>query len=165
MNEQLFWYKNKQYPDYIRHGNAQQYILPVAQFFCQGKGIDVGCGKWPFPGALAVDIKEGVDACDLPGEEYDYVFSSHCLEHLIDPVAALRHWREKLSAGGVLFLYLPHPDMEYWRPQNCSKHLHSWYPRQIRSLLIDLGFEDVLYGERDLAWSFAAIGFKPKERA
>ncbi len=31
---------------------------------------------------------------------------------------------------------------------------------QIEMWLIDAGFEDVLFSERDLEWSFAVVGFK-----
>lgn len=160
----IFEYKGNLYPEYIRNGNACRFITPIAQQFCVGNGVDVGPGKWPLPGAIPVDISNEHSAMALPDGEFDYVFSSHCLEHLKDPVAAIEHWRERLKPGGVLFLYLPHPDMEYWLPQNCRKHLHSWKPGDIRKLLIDLGFVNVIHSERDLAWSFAAVGFVPETK-
>lgn len=156
----IFNYRGKLYPEYIRNGNACRFITPFAQQFCTGSGVDVGPGKWPFPGALPVDVGPEYSAMELPPGPFDYVFSSHCLEHLRDPIGALEHWRERLRPGGVLFLYLPHPDMEYWQPQNCRKHLHSWRPGDMKRILYDLGFCDVLASERDLAWSFAVVGFK-----
>lgn len=160
----IFDYKGRLYPEYLKHGNACRFIEPIARHFCVGRGVDVGCGMWPLPGALGVDLKNGGDAMQLPDGQFDYVFSSHCLEHLSNPVAALEHWRDRIVPGGVLFLYLPHPDMEYWLPQNCRKHLHSWSPGQVRRILIDLGFWDVLASERDLAWSFSVVGFKGSHR-
>jgi len=159
---ELFEYRGDIYPEYLRHGNAMQFILPTAQQFCRGRGVDVGAGKWPFPGALAIDLCNGGEARNLPAGEFDYVISSHCIEHLIDPVATLEHWQARLRPGGVLFLYLPHPDQKYWRPQHCRKHLHSWMPAQMAEILRDLGFVNVLHGERDLAWSFACVGWKPQ---
>ncbi len=97
---------------------------------------------------------------NLPEGEWDYVFSSHGLEHLPNYVEAIEHWKTRIRAGGVLFLYLPHPDQVYWRPQNCRKHLHSFWPGQMAELLRDLGFVNVLHSERDLAWSFAVVGVK-----
>jgi SAM-dependent methyltransferase len=99
---------------------------------------------------------------NLPMGPFDYVFSSHCMEHLVNPVAAIEHWRSRISPGGVLFLYLPHPDMEYWRPQNCRKHLHSWKPAEVQQMLSDLGFCDVIGSERDMYWSFSVVGFVPE---
>jgi SAM-dependent methyltransferase len=160
MNKMLFEYRHEVYPSYLRDGNAMQFIEPVARQFCHGRGVDVGCGSWPLLGAIPVELKDGGDAMNLPDGPFDYVASSHCLEHLVNPVAALEHWRERLRRGGTLFLYLPHPDQKYWRPQNCRKHLHSWLPRQMATIVRDLGFTDVIHSERDMAWSFCLVGFK-----
>lgn len=166
MNNKLFEYKNQLYPEYLKHGNAMQFIEPIAKQFCIGKGIDVGASQWPFPGAIPVELKDGGDAYELPewygvdGKGWDYIFSSHCLEHLNNPVAAIEHWETRLRSGGVLFLYLPHPDQKYWRPQNCRKHLHLFWPDDTAQMLRDLGFVDVIHSERDLNWSFAVVGFK-----
>lgn len=147
------------YPEYLKHGNAAQFILPTAKHFCKGNGLDIGAGAWPFPGATPIDVKEGTNAYDLPGGQFDYIFSSHCLEHLPNPVEALLHWKTRLCWGGCLFLYLPHPDMTYWLPQHCRKHLHAFYPAQVAEMLRDLGFHEVIHSQRDLAWSFAVVGF------
>ena len=155
----LFEYRGAKYPEYLKHGNAMQYIAPVAAQFCRGRGLDVGAGKWPLPGAIPIEAENGGDALALPEGPFDFVFASHCLEHLADPVAALEHWRSRLRPGGTLFLYLPHPDMRYWRPQFCRKHRHIFWPRDTAEMLADLGFVDVIHGERDLAWSFAVVGF------
>lgn len=156
-----FYYRNGLFPEYLRHGNACRFIAPAAREFCKGVGFDVGCGDWPLEGATPIDLKRGGDAMALPaGPLVDFVFSSHCLEHLPDPIAALEHWRSRLRRGGVLFLYLPHPDMIYWRPQHCRKHLHAWTPEQMAEIVGDLGFDRVLHSERDMAWSFAVVGRK-----
>lgn len=158
--DHLYHYEGILYPQYLKHGNVMQFIAPVAAHFCKGRGLDVGCSKWPFPGAQGVDLTLGGDAMKLPGEDWDYIFSSHCLEHLVDPVRAIEHWREKLREGGVLFLYLPHPDMAYWRPENCRKHLHLFHPAYVASMLRSLGFQSVINSERDMSWSFTVLGYK-----
>lgn len=157
----IFDYRNNTYPSYLKGGNAVQFVTPAALHFCRGSGLDVGCGKWPLPGAIPVELADGGDAMALPEGRFDYVFSSHCLEHLVNPIAALKHWQSRLRPGGVLFLYLPHPDMEYWLPQNCLKHLHAWRPQDMTQLVSDLGFDNVIHSERDLAWSFAVVAFAP----
>jgi SAM-dependent methyltransferase len=155
----IFNYRGRLYPEYLKSGNACQFIAPSALQFCKGVGLDVGAGKWPLAGALAVDTHTCGNAMELPLGEFDYIFSSHCLEHLPNPVAALEHWKTRLLRGGVLFLYLPHPDMEYWQPQHCRRHLHTWAPAQMARIVADLGFVNVIHGERDLAWGFAVVGF------
>lgn len=169
-NGLIYEYEGKLFPDYLKRGNACEHIAVTAKFFCRGDGLDVGAGRWPLPGSTPVELVDGGNAYDLPEPKtdaqrlrggWDYVFSSHCLEHLNDPVAALEHWRDRLRPGGVLFLYLPHPDMTYWLPQHCRKHRHSWTPDAAGRLVADVGFRDVIRSERDLYWSFAIVGFKP----
>lgn len=155
----IFTYKGRRYPELVKHGGASVYVAPIAMHFCNGRGLDVGAGKWPLPGSTPVDIKDGGDAMELPHGQFDYVFSSHCLEHLPNPIAALEHWKTRIRSGGVLFLYLPHPEMEYWLPQNCRKHLHTWSPTQMAKIVSDLGFVDVIHSERDLAFGFSVVGF------
>lgn len=155
----IFEYRGKKYPEYLKHGNACQYVAPIAQKFCRGLGLDVGANKWPLYGAIPVELMDGGDAMHLPKGEFDFVFSSHCLEHLENPVAALEHWKTRIKSGGVLFLYLPHPDMAYWKPQNCRKHLHTWQPEEMAEIVEDLGFVNVIHSDRDLAWGFSVVGF------
>ncbi len=161
MHSAIFEYRGCLYPDAIRRGNAMRFIQTMAQEFCRGEGLDIGAGAWPLPGATPVELKNGGDGNGLPAGRWDYIFSSHCLEHLVDPISALEHWKSRLRPGGVLFLYLPHPEMTYWLPQNNRKHLHSWMPHDMARILCDLGFVDVINGDRDLAWSFPVVGFKP----
>jgi len=160
----IFEYKGKQYPEYIRQGNAAKHIVPFAEHFCKGDGLDIGgTREWTFPGSVIVNpIVNQHDAYNLPDNESgcDYIFSSHCLEHVPDYVKALETWLEALRPGGHLFLYLPHPEMEYWLPQNCRKHVHRFDPLEVMKLLKDLGYEDVLHSQRDLYWSFAVVGRK-----
>lgn len=160
MNAALFEYRGQIYPDYLRRGNACQFVAPFAQQFCRGRGVDIGAGSWPLLGTEPVEMRDGGDAMNLPAGPWDYAFSSHALEHLVNPIAALEHWRDSLRPGGVLFLYLPHPDMVYWQPQHCRKHLHTWRPAQMAQILRDLGLVDVIHSERDLAWSFSVLGFR-----
>jgi SAM-dependent methyltransferase len=155
----IFEYRGHLYPELVKHGGGSVYVAPIAMKFCKGRGLDVGAGKWPLPGSIPVDIKDGGDAMELPHGQFDYVFSSHCLEHLVNPVAALEHWRSRLRPGGVLFLYLPSPEMRYWRPENCIKHLHMWHPADMAQMVSELGFSDVIHSERDLAYGFSVVGF------
>lgn len=159
----LYEYRGALYPDYLKHGNACRFIAPAALEFCQGEGYDIGAGPWPLPGAVPIDIANGnrEHAMSLPAKLVDFIFSSHMLEHLENPVAALEHWKSRLRSGGVLFLYLPHREMTYWLPQNNRKHLHTWRPEEMQTLIEDIGFIRCIRSERDLYWSFAVVGFKP----
>jgi SAM-dependent methyltransferase len=157
-------YNNIMYPAIQGEGNAAQYAIPFAQKFCQGVGYDIGCNRleWAFPGAQAVDLNfdDAWDAYNLPNVEVDYIFSSHCLEHLPNWVNALDYWTSKLKVGGTLFLYLPHYSQEYWRPWNNHKHLHIFTPQIICDYMSDRGYKYIFNSERDLMNSFMVVGEK-----
>lgn len=163
MNQAIFEYRGALYPDFIRRGNAMQFVAPFALQFCKGRGLDIGAGRWPLQGAVPVELADGGDAMNLPAGPWDYAFSSHALEHLSNPIAALEHWRDNLRPGGVLFLALPHPSMTYWLPQHNKRHLHSWRPEEMAQIVRDIGFEHVIFSERDLYWTFCVVGFKKPE--
>jgi len=159
----IFQYKDKIYPEYIKNGNACSYIIQFARQFCIGNGLDIGgTDKWSFPSARTINISknDGFDATNLPADTYDFIFSSHTLEHTENYIDALLCWQSHIRSGGTLFLYLPHPDMEYWLPQNNRKHRHIFYPKAIAKTLKDIGFTNIINSERDLYWSFSVVGFK-----
>jgi SAM-dependent methyltransferase len=78
-----------------------------------GRGIDIGCGDDPVtPDCVRWDREQG-DAQALPGlrsATFDWVYSSHFLEHLPDPGRALRRW-EVLKPGGKLLVVVPDEDL------------------------------------------------------
>jgi len=86
-----------------------------------GRGLDIGAGPdglgrshtWPHATIREWDLGDG-DATTLPGiaaESFDFVYSSHCLEHLDDPMAALRRWWEVVKSGGYLVVVVPDFEM------------------------------------------------------
>lgn len=51
---------------------------------------------------------EGSDLTPVADASYDFVLSSHNLEHFANPVKALREWQRVLRPRGVLVLILPY---------------------------------------------------------
>ena len=156
-------YKGLTYPHFQCEGHAAQFAIPYAKHICKGKGYDIGCGRveWALPGAIPIDINiDGSDAMNLPDKKVDYIFSSHCLEHLTDWVGALIHWDSRLKIGGSLFLYLPDYSQEYWRPWHNRKHLHVLTPNIITDCLKDLGYKNIFASGVDLNNSFMIIAEK-----
>lgn len=124
-----------------------------------GHGIDIGCGddsigqyKEFFPlmeSVMPWDLKDG-DAQymgSLPEKQFDFVHSSHCLEHLKDPLVALSRWCSLLKPEGHLVVLIPEEDMYeqgYWPSRFNGDHKHtftilkqkSWSPVSIN--LLDL---------------------------
>ena len=56
---------------------------------------------------------------------YDFVLSSHTLEHLANPLAALTEWKRVLKVGGALALVVPHKEgtFDHRRPVTTLAHL------------------------------------------
>ena len=161
---QILNYKGDRYPHFQSEGNASQFAIPFAKHFCRGKGYDIGCMKpeWSYPGSIPIDLDfaDEWDANNLPEEQVDYIFSSHCLEHVDDWVGTLNYWTDNLRQGGILFLYLPHYDQKYWRPWNNRKHNHVFVPEIMVDFLHDKQFTNIFSSQRDLNHSFIVGGEK-----
>lgn len=160
---ELITFKNKNYPKFQSEGNAAQFAIPYAKHFCKGEGIDVGCNRqeWQFPGSIAVDPAiNDYDALNFPYENLDYIFSSHCLEHLYDWVDVLDYWTTKLKSGGILFLYLPDYSQEYWKPWNNRKHKNIFTPNIISDYMHENGYKNIFKSGVDLNNAFMVVGEK-----
>tara|TARA_R110000765_G_scaffold163784_3_gene268732 strand:- start:579 stop:1073 length:495 start_codon:yes stop_codon:yes gene_type:complete len=157
-------FNNKECPLFQSIGNAAQFALPFAKHLCQGEGYDIGCNRieWSFPGSIPIDpaINDKWDAYHLPHKPVDYIFSSHCLEHVPNWVDAMNYWYDHLKKGGVLFLYLPHYSQEYWRPWNNRKHIHSLSVDLLKDYMKDRGYQKIFYSKKDLNDSFMVTGEK-----
>ena len=164
----FYEYEDELYPEYLNTGNAMSFILKKAQEFCKGEGLDIGASSWPFPGAIPIQEEEGLNAYKLDrfrDESFDYIFSSHCLEHLEAWQEALGIWLKKIKIGGVLFLYLPHKSMKLWRPTAPFGGHHKWVPRHeiLNKFLARNGCEILDFNaERDDYWSFYIAAKKQK---
>jgi hypothetical protein len=156
-------YKEHTYPSFQSEGNAAQFAIPYAKHVCSGTGVDVGCNRieWSFPGSFPVDpVINNYDALNFPYSDLDYIFSSHCLEHLQNWVDVLDYWTSKLKTGGVLFLYLPDYSQEYWRPWNNRKHLNIFSPTILKDYLQDRKYNRIFISQVDLNNAFMVMAEK-----
>ena len=94
-----------------------------ASHYFVGHGVDVGGAPDPlerfrpfFP------LMRACDTWDLPqgdgqyletvaDETYDFLHSSHCLEHLLDPAVSLANWLRVLKPGGHMVVMVPDEDL------------------------------------------------------
>ena len=82
--------------------------------FFNGSVLDIGPGT-----GLVCDWAQGFDLEDgdanyisqYVNKLFDTVHSSHCLEHMYDPVNALHEWWKLVKIGGYLVLVVPHEDL------------------------------------------------------
>lgn len=155
------------YPFFQSQGNAAQFAMPYAQQVCKGYGVDIGCHKkeWAFSNAdTEVEIVDPIinnfDALHFPYDSLDFIFSSHCLEHIESWVDAMEYWSKKIKKGGVLFLYLPDYSQEYWRPWNNHKHKHILTREVIYDNMIHNKYINIFSSGVDLNNSFMIMGEK-----
>ena len=88
-----------------------------------GDGIDIGGGPDPLavyqellPRVASVRVwdRDSGDAQFMAGvedESFDFVHSSHCLEHLVEPQEGLANWFRILRPGGHLIVTVPDEDL------------------------------------------------------
>lgn len=161
MGLEFIEFEGNTYPKFQSEGNAARWIMPLAQYYCVGVGLDVGYSKekWMLPGAIGIEpsIDPQYDAMRLPVGEFDYLFSSHCLEHVKENwYIVLDYWLSKIKKGGILFLYLPHESQVYWRPENNRKHIHSFNGKEIAEYLKTKGYPFIITSQ-DFNNSFTVI--------
>ena len=112
------------HPRRLREGYFDRYL--------KGKGVDMGCGEDPVtPDCLRYDIQYGHDAQrpDLSIKSFDWVFSSHCLEHLPRPQEALFNWWSLIKPGGHLVCSVPDwclYEQKLWPTHNNPDHKWSF---------------------------------------
>ena len=157
-------FENDKYPHFQSLGNASQFAIPFAKFFCKGIGYDIGYNKdeWKYPNAIGIDINNLNDdyhANNLPDGFVDYIYSSHCLEHLDNWVETIEYWISKLKDSGVLFLYLPDFSQKYLRPWNNRKHKQIFTPNILKEFCISKNLKHFCSGV-DLNNSFIIVIYK-----
>jgi SAM-dependent methyltransferase len=139
--------------------------------FYVGDGVDIGGKPDPlanyvgvFPllrGVKTWDLEDG-DAQYMQGvadETFDFLVSSHSLEHMVDVPTALKNWIRIVKRGGHLIITVPDEDMyemQQWPSRYNSDHkwtftVHkqqSWSPKSINILDLAIMFSNDLQVER-----------------
>ena len=72
-------------------------------------GFD-SCKNWDLPDGDAQYL------AGVPDGTYDFLHSSHCLEHMVDPGIAMANWVRVVRGGGYLVITIPDEEL--------YEHLH-----------------------------------------
>ena len=106
----------------------------ASQPYFAGRGLDVGGGGDPLAQYAALlgfescrnwDLPDG-DAqylASVPDGAYDFLYSSHSLEHMVDPAVALANWIRVVRPGGYLVVVIP--DEELYEHLHWPSHFNS----------------------------------------
>ncbi len=137
----------------------------VVREYIKGKVIvDMGCGgDKTVPEAIGVDMikkDETIEAlsgiiksqADVVGNvtddklfkrgSVDTIIARHILEHLVDPIDAIKKWVSYLKKGGRLIIAVPDQAQHLTIPMNIE-HVHAWDKESMRSLIEQLGLKIV----------------------
>lgn len=109
--------------------------------YFNGEGIDIGGKPDPFSQYIGVfPLVKSVKIWDLEDgdaqymftckdESFDFVVSSHCLEHMVDVYEAMKNWIRITKEGGYIIITVPDEDMyeqQQWPSRYNGDHKHTF---------------------------------------
>ena len=121
---------------YPPKGSITRFLLKT---YCQGKGVEIGPGASPygkpsnvvymdkFPDTSFLKNIECIsDASHIPRDDnfFDFLISSHCLEHCTDTLKVLYEWKRIVRQGGILFIILPHGERTFDKGRTLTNLAH-----------------------------------------
>lgn len=123
----------------------------------RGRAIDIGGGPDPLQTDAAWPALTDVMVWDLPNDghdlsqfadgSFDTVYSSHCIEHLAQPVAAIAEWWRVLRPGGHLVVVAPDftlYERGHWPSRFNTDHRTGWSTCLDPASPLDWGVRDLL---------------------
>lgn len=66
-------------------------------------------------------INDAVDISLVQDDSYDFCFSSHCLEHIANPLKAINEWLRIIKNGGYIIIVVPEKSVCFDHKRNYSK--------------------------------------------
>ncbi|MCV0393725.1 MAG: class I SAM-dependent methyltransferase [Nitrosopumilus sp.] len=189
--------------DATRESIFRRHEMNLVIKYTKGVGIEVGCGlnkihtsaiginkvltenDYGYPFGTQIQ-SEGDNLPWFRDNSLDYVFSSHCLEHIVDSKKALREWTRVLKKEGYLVLILPHKNYfpNIGQPNANPDHKHDFLPEDVKKMIDEIGKYEIIsidtlhdnlkkdevamseapkYGHSSLNFSFEIIAKKIKD--
>jgi SAM-dependent methyltransferase len=150
----------------MREASKTRLVRPpdFSKKYLSGRVLDIGAaGDLVCAWAESFDLDNGdANAIDkyFEPETFDSIHSSHCLEHMVNPVSALAGWWSILKPGGFLILVVPDEDLyeqTIWPSAFNSDHKStfrldkpsSWSPLsyELRSICENLANSEIVSAE------------------
>ncbi|OFZ27261.1 MAG: hypothetical protein A2381_16290 [Bdellovibrionales bacterium RIFOXYB1_FULL_37_110] len=121
----------------------------IKRYAPKGVGLEIGVGSRtisPTRRTILSDafschgVKDSIakvlfNALDIPyqNHSFSFVLSEHTLEHITNPIKALKEWMRVLKPGGVIILILPHykRNNDIHRPRTTLAHCIEDYGRNV----------------------------------
>lgn len=96
----------------------------------------------------------------MPDETVDFIIGRHILEHMIDPIKALKLWTSKLKKGGKLIIAVPDHSRIESTLMNIE-HVHAYTPESLGNLFGAVGLKIESCKDSGNGISFVIVGTKP----
>jgi len=146
--------------------------------YLAGYGVEIGAFKTPIPGISPVYIDRFAeyageptsadyygDACDLPfyDSSVRYVATSHVLEHVANPLAAISEWFRVIKHGGYIYMVVPDRNKTFDHPRPLTEVEHLLCDYRNRVTQSDAThIDDFVYG---VDWSMYSPMADPSNEA
>ncbi len=106
--------------------------------WCKGKGLDPGAGHRTFSSDVTTldrlsqeaHIRGTAECLPFKDGTFDFVITSHLLEHIQDTRAALKEWLRVVKLGGHVVSIIPDVRHTHGMNTDATPHLHEWGPRE-----------------------------------
>lgn len=74
-------------------------------------------------------ISEAAELKDVSNNQYDFLLSCHSLEHITNPIKALKRWQEVIKPGGKIVIIVPNKEVTFDinHPYTTFQHLPDDY--------------------------------------
>lgn len=112
----------------------------VSQDFCQYEPSRddqlLRVGKWD---TSRIDIASDITSIPVPADSFDAVLCSEVLEHVPDPLAAVREFARVLKPGGTLILTVPFCSLTHMAPYHHASGLNRyWYEHHLPRMSLEI---------------------------
>lgn len=105
-------------------------------------------------------ITDGVDLSHIETGKYDFLLSSHSLEHIANPIKALKEWVRVIETGGMILLILPDKNFTFDHNRPYTKFEHLLWDFENNTSEKDLTHLDEILTLHDLSYDEAAGSFE-----
>lgn len=115
----------------------------------KGRGLEIGGDVPEISGKLGKDVKlvrldydenrkdsmqrDATDLSIFGNNEFDFIICSHTLEHLTNPIKALKEWDRVVKVPGYIYLIVPNKDFtnDHKRTLTSLEHLQNDFEKEI----------------------------------
>ncbi len=138
-------------------GNGASLVMLSAFGYAEAKGVETDERACEAARGLGFEVLPGTaEAIPYPDASFDLVFLRHVIEHVTDPVRAIRECLRVIKPGGFLSLLTPNAAARmhgryrrYWRGLESPRHVHVFTPPSLARVVERCGATVVRAGAND----------------